>query len=113
VGAGHQQPRTTQRTAGSEEAPGHGFYDGSTKVNRRSGDRPLAPADFPGGVRRDGARRGEILALRWSDIEDGRVTISRSLTQTKQILEFKGTKTEDSARPVSLPPGTFERSSDR
>jgi hypothetical protein len=34
------------------------------------------------------------------------VTISRSLTQTKQILEFKGTKTEDSARPVSLPLST-------
>src|SRR5262249_27964254 len=30
-----------------------------------------------------GARRGEVLALRWSDIEDGRAIIARSLTQTK------------------------------
>jgi integrase len=53
-----------------------------------------------------GARRGEVLALRWSDIEDGRAVITRSLTQTKTVLEFKGTKTEDSARPVSLPKST-------
>jgi integrase len=30
-----------------------------------------------------GARRGEILALRWSDLQDGRVEIARSLTQTQ------------------------------
>jgi len=53
-----------------------------------------------------GARRGEILALRWSDILDGRAVITRSLTQTKAGLEFKGTKTEDSVRPVSLPSST-------
>ena len=50
-----------------------------------------------------GARRGEVLALRWSDIRDGRVLIARSLTQTRAGLEFKDTKTEDSTRPVSLP----------
>ncbi len=49
-----------------------------------------------------GARRGEVLALRWSDIQDGRVTIGRSLTQTKQVLEFKGTKTEK-PRVVKVP----------
>jgi integrase len=49
-----------------------------------------------------GARRGEVLALRWSDIQDGRVTIARSLTQTKQVLEFKGTKTER-PRVVKVP----------
>jgi integrase len=31
-----------------------------------------------------GARRGEVLALRWSDIQDGRVTIARSLSQTRK-----------------------------
>ena len=31
-----------------------------------------------------GARRGEVLALRWSDIVDGRATIARSLSQTKE-----------------------------
>src|ERR1039457_1211122 len=41
-----------------------------------------------------GARRGEVLALRWSDIQDGRAIITRSLTQTRQVLEFKDTKTE-------------------
>jgi integrase len=49
-----------------------------------------------------GARRGEVLALRWSDIRDGRATISRSLTQTKQVLEFKGTKSER-PRVVKIP----------
>jgi integrase len=49
-----------------------------------------------------GARRGEVLALRWSDIQDGRATITRSLTQTKQLLEFKGTKTEK-PRDVKVP----------
>jgi integrase len=49
-----------------------------------------------------GARRGEILALRWSDIQDGRAIITRSLCQTKQLLEFKGTKTER-PRDVKVP----------
>jgi integrase len=49
-----------------------------------------------------GARRGEVLALRWSDIQDGRAVITRSLTQTKQLLEFKGTKTEK-PRDVKVP----------
>jgi integrase len=49
-----------------------------------------------------GCRRGEALALRWSDIQDGRAMVARSLTQTRDVLEFKGTKTEE-PRPVSLP----------
>ena len=49
-----------------------------------------------------GARRGEVLALRWSDIQDGRAIIARSLTQTRQVLEFKGTKT-DRPRDVKVP----------
>jgi integrase len=49
-----------------------------------------------------GARRGEVLALRWSDIQDGRAIITRSLTQTQQLLEFKGTKTER-PRDVKVP----------
>jgi integrase len=53
-----------------------------------------------------GARRGEVLALRWADIVDGRAVITRSLTQTKHVVEFKCTKTEDSVRPVTLPPST-------
>jgi integrase len=53
-----------------------------------------------------GARRGEVLALRWSDIQDGRATIARSLTQTKQVLEFKGTKSER-PRVVKIPESTL------
>jgi integrase len=49
-----------------------------------------------------GARRGEVLALRWSDLRGSELTIARSLTQTKQVLEFKGTKTEKPRR-VALP----------
>ena len=49
-----------------------------------------------------GARRGEVLALRWSDMQDGRAIITRSLTQTRQVLEFKGTKTE-TPRDVKVP----------
>jgi integrase len=49
-----------------------------------------------------GCRRGELLALRWSDIVDGSAMIARSLTQTRDGLEFKGTKTEK-PRPVALP----------
>lgn len=49
-----------------------------------------------------GCRRGEVLALRWSDIQDGRAMVARSLTQTREVLKFKGTKTEE-PRPVSLP----------
>jgi integrase len=49
-----------------------------------------------------GARRGEVLTLRWSDLRDGRVSISRSLTQTKQGLEFKCPKNEK-PRVLKLP----------
>ena len=42
-----------------------------------------------------GARRGELAALRWSDIDldTGTVRIERSLTQVGKILTEKGTKT--------------------
>ncbi len=54
-----------------------------------------------------GARRGEILALRWSDIKDGRAIIARSLTQTREVLQFKSTKSEE-PRDVTIPAGTLE-----
>lgn len=48
-----------------------------------------------------GARRGEVLALRWSDIVDGRAFITRSLSQTKEHgLAFKPVKGhEDTEEP--------------
>ena len=50
-----------------------------------------------------GCRRGELLALRWSDIVAGMAYIARSLTQTRGgLLQFKDTKTEK-PRVVVLP----------
>jgi integrase len=51
-----------------------------------------------------GMRRGEILALRWKnlDLENGTVRVMGSLEQTKAGLRFKSTKT-DKARAVPLP----------
>ena len=49
-----------------------------------------------------GARRGEVLALRWADLQDGELFIARSLSQTKAGLSFKGTKT-GTVRAVVLP----------
>ena len=55
-----------------------------------------------------GARRGEVLALRWSDIRDGRVVIMRSLTQTRLGgLVFKSPK-NGSSRVVCLAASTVK-----
>ncbi|MFN7992749.1 MAG: site-specific integrase [Bryobacteraceae bacterium] len=53
-----------------------------------------------------GMRRGEILALRWNDVDlvRGFVTVVRSLEETKQSgLRFKETKKKRSRRPISMP----------
>jgi len=50
-----------------------------------------------------GARRGEVLALRWSDLKGTDVFIDRSPCQTKAGVAFKGTKT-DEPRKVEMPP---------
>ena len=51
-----------------------------------------------------GARRGELLALRWSDfdLETGTVNIARSVEETREGLRIKPTKTGTS-RIISLP----------
>jgi integrase len=58
-----------------------------------------------------GARRGEVLALRWTDIRDGRATISRSLCQTKQDgLQFKslkGAEETEAFRVMAIPEETL------
>ena len=52
-----------------------------------------------------GMRRGEILALRWSDIDFGsnQLSVSRSLELTKNGLNFKTPKTAKSRRRIALP----------
>lgn len=54
-----------------------------------------------------GMRRGELLALRWQDVDlDGaRITVARSLEQTKAGgLRFKEPKTRHGRRTITLPP---------
>jgi integrase len=55
-----------------------------------------------------GARRGELLALRWSDIDldAGTVAISRSLRRGEAGLRYKAPKTRAGLRTVGLGPST-------
>lgn len=52
-----------------------------------------------------GMRRGEILALRWSDLDAGYtiVRVQRSLQATKDGLRFEQPKTRRSQRAIALP----------
>jgi integrase len=51
-----------------------------------------------------GIRRGELLALRWSDVGAKEISVERSLEQTRQGgLRFKGPKTRYGRRTVPLP----------
>ena len=51
-----------------------------------------------------GCRRGELLALRWSDIDRAVLKVERSLEQTRAGLRFKGPKSKNGRRSISLPP---------
>jgi integrase len=53
-----------------------------------------------------GMRRGELLALRWGDLDldAGRIQVERSLEQTKGGLRFKEPKTKHGRRSIKIPP---------
>ena len=57
-----------------------------------------------------GMRRGELLALRWEDVDlDGaKVRIERSLEETATGLRFKAPKTKHGRRTISLPTSAVE-----
>ena len=57
-----------------------------------------------------GMRRGEILALRWRDVNLERCSLSvvHSLEQTKEGLRFKSPKTKKGRRAITLPTITVE-----
>jgi integrase len=53
-----------------------------------------------------GMRRGELLAMRWQDIDldAGKLRVERSLEQTKAGLRFKAPKTKHDRRTITIPP---------
>jgi len=57
-----------------------------------------------------GLRRGEILGLRWSDIDlaTGTITVVQSLEQTKEGVRLKSPKTHRGRRSIVLPAITVE-----
>jgi integrase len=52
-----------------------------------------------------GMRRGELAALRWSDVDfdGGKIRVERSLEQTNAGLTFKAPKTKAGRRTISIP----------
>lgn len=57
-----------------------------------------------------GMRRGEVLALRWQDVDLERsvLTVTQALEQTRQGIRFKAPKTKRSRRTIALSPTVVE-----
>jgi integrase len=53
-----------------------------------------------------GMRRGELLALRWQDVDldGGSIGVERSLEETRAGLRFKSPKTKKGRRTITIPP---------
>ncbi len=82
--------------------------DASAKLLRTAGDTRLHTPIFL--ALATGIRRGELLALRWSDIDTEKrtLTVNQSLEQTKAGLRFKAPKTKRSRRTIALSPSVVE-----
>jgi integrase len=76
--------------------------DQAEQVLQRLRGRPLYMVVLLGLT--TGMRRGELLALRWRDVDfDGaKVRVERSLEETKSGLRFKGPKTKHGHRTIAL-----------
>lgn len=57
-----------------------------------------------------GLRRGELLGLRWSDLDlnAGTLTVNQSIERIKGALTFKAPKTKTSRRSITLPALTIQ-----
>jgi len=57
-----------------------------------------------------GARRGEVLGLRWSDVDldGGRLTVARSITNTRATGTIAKTTKTNRSRAVALDPATID-----
>jgi integrase len=92
------EPPRVQRTEIEILSP-----DQINTVLRALRGRPLYPVALIGLA--TGARRGELVALRWSDIDlkGGKIRVERSLEQTNAGLAFKAPKTKAGRRTISIP----------
>jgi integrase len=57
-----------------------------------------------------GARRGELLVLRWHDVDfdNGTMQVERAVEQTKQGITVKPPKTRHGPRTITLAPVTVD-----
>lgn len=57
-----------------------------------------------------GIRRGELLGLRWRDVDlkASTLTVNQAMQRTRGELEFKAPKTKTSRRAITLPSATVE-----
>lgn len=87
-------PQTEIEIFGPEQVPA---------VPSALGGQRLYPVELIGLATR--MRRGEIVALRWSDIDldGGKVRVERSLEETKAGLAFKEPKTKAGRRTIGIP----------
>lgn len=54
-----------------------------------------------------GIRKGELMALRWSDIRHDSIVVNKSMTMIKRVAYVSDTKNENSNRVISIDPSTY------